>query len=358
MLDIETEKALLERTDPMEFWSSWRLYLPLLPYIVFESLRSVKRTSLTSLGFGSIASANPGIHLGGLVGESKTDILRRLDSNFVLKFFLIPKESRNIDLILKKMMDLEIKFPVILKPDAGQRGEGVRKVSNRHELNSELRKSNVELILQEFHPGPFEAGIFYYRYPNSSKGRIFSITRKVFPFVIGNGCSSLSALIESHPRFTLQKEVFHKRLREKWDLIIPIGTRVQLCEAGNHCQGTLFLDGSEWITEDLENTIDRISSGFPGFYFGRYDIRFSSLSDFLKGSDLKIVELNGVTSESTNIYDPRFSKKERYSILFEQWRILFRIARESESKGAGLFSLLSAILGFYFGNRKIPEVSS
>ncbi len=358
MLETQTELDLLRKYHRMEFWPTWKLYLPLIPFIVYESLRSIRKGSISSLGFGSIAAANPGIPLGGLVGESKFEILKQLDSRFVLKNFLVPKESKNPEIILKKMRELGIQFPVILKPDAGQRGQGVRKISSPTSLIEALKESNVDLLVQEFHPGPFEVGIFYFRYPSQTKGKIFSITRKVFPRLTGDGCSTLSTLVKSHPRFQIQEKVFRKRFLQDWERVLDIGEKFQLSEAGNHCQGTLFLDGSEWISSELEEIVDQISSGFSGFYFGRYDIRFSSLKEFLEGKDLHIVELNGVTSESTNLYDPRFSLRERYSILFEQWKILFRISRESKGRKAGLFSILKALYQFYFGKRIVSNISS
>lgn len=358
MLETQTEQDLLRKSDPMEFWPTWKLYLPLIPYIAFESIRSIRSGSISSLGFGTIAAANPGIPLGGLVGESKYQILQKLDPRHVLKFFLVSKGSKDIDSILDKMNTLGLGFPIILKPDSGQRGQGVRKVRSAKHLEECLQESNVDLLIQEYHPGPFEVGIFYYRYPDSAKGKIFSITRKVFPKLVGNGISTLSKLVENHPRFRIQKDRFQKRFSKEWDKVPKLGESILLSEAGNHCQGTLFLDGSEWITPELENKIHEISSSFSGFYFGRYDIRFSSLKDFLEGKDLHIVELNGVTSESTNLYDPRFSLRERYSILFSQWKILFEISRQSKAKGTGLFSILKELYNFYYGERIVSDLSS
>lgn len=358
MLETQTEKDLLEKFDSMEFWPNWLLYLPLIPYIAFQSIRSIRRGCVSSLGFGSIASVNDRIPLGGLIGESKSDILDHLDPKCVLQYLSVPRSRKNPEEVLRRMRENGLNFPVILKPDAGQRGQGVKRIDDETSLRRELENSYVDSIIQEFHPGPFEAGIFYYRLPGERTGRIFSITRKVFPFLIGDGHSSLSTLVDSHPRFRIQKEVFKKRFSSVWNQIPPPGEKIRLAEAGNHCQGTLFLDGSEWITPELEEKIDQISSRFPGFQFGRYDVRFSSLGKFLKGEDLHIVELNGVTSESTNIYDPRFSIQERYAILFRQWGLLFRIARGSTGRRAGFLDIFGAIFRFYRENRGVSRISS
>jgi hypothetical protein len=80
--------------------------------------------------------------------------------------------------------------------------------------------------------------------------------------------------------------------------------------------------------------VDRISRGFEGFWFGRYDIRTPSLADFQAGRNFKIVELNGATSEATAIYDPRYGLWSAYRTLFRQWRILFEVSSANIARGA------------------------
>jgi len=48
---------------------------------------------------------------------------------------------------------------------------------------------------------------------------------------------------------------------------------------------------------------------------------------------MKIVELNGVTSEATHIYDPKLSLFGAYRVLFEQWRIAFEIGYLNRTRG-------------------------
>lgn len=134
----------------------------------------------------------------------------------------------------------------------------------------------------------------------------------------------------------------------------------RLAEAGNHCQGVLFTDGSRLITEELTRKIDQISKTFPGFYFGRYDIRYRSDEELKMGKEFGIVELNGVTSESTNLYDPDFSLWEMYTILFKQWNLLFRIGSENRKRGVpktSLREIIKTVIRFYGGNRRIDDRS-
>lgn len=69
----------------------------------------------------------------------------------------------------------------------------------------------------------------------------------------------------------------------------------------------MFRDGSHLITPLLEARIDEISRCVPGFFVGRFDVRYQDVDRFKAGEDLCIVELNGATSESTDLYDPRHS---------------------------------------------------
>lgn len=64
---------------------------------------------------------------------------------------------------------------------------------------------------------------------------------------------------------------------------------------------------------------------FGGFFVGRFDVRYSDEAEFRAGRGFAIVELNGVASESTNLYDPAWPLWRAYRTLFRQWALLFRI---------------------------------
>ena len=102
-------------------------------------------------------------------------------------------------------------LPLILKPDVGMRGTGVRLIRAWDQAGEYLAVVDASVIAQPYHPGPFEAGIFYYRMPGSPHGRIFSITAKQFPLIVGDGTSTVESLILSHPRYRLQAARFAAR---------------------------------------------------------------------------------------------------------------------------------------------------
>jgi hypothetical protein len=111
------------------------------------------------------------------------------------------------------------------------------------------------------------------------------------------------------------------------------GEVVPLVELGTHCRGAAFYDGGRHRTSALEQEIDRVSQGFPGFWFGRYDVRAATVEDFEAGR-FTVIELNGATSEATSIYDPSTGLLDAYRTLATQWRLLFEIAAKNRANGA------------------------
>lgn len=329
------------RITRWEFWPPWMFYPPLLVYIAWLALKHRSLSMLTAV--------NPGIPAGGFIGESKQQILERLGtSEFVVRSRLLeaatPLEAR-LD-ALREFCDAHaLDYPLVLKPDAGQRGSGVAIVRNFTEAREYLARIRVDCVVQEYAPGE-EYGVFYYRHPQAERGRIFSITRKVFPVVRGDGERDLETLILSDARAVAMAKFYLKANAERLHYVPRPGEGVQLVEIGNHCRGTIFLDGTPLVTPELEAAIERISRCFEGFYFGRYDIRAPSEHDLRAGVRLKVIELNGATSEATHIYDPRYSVFDGWRILREQWRILFDIAAANRARGAPvtpLSELLSAL---------------
>lgn len=334
--------ARISRVWRWEFWPTWLFYLPLLPWIAWLSLRH--RSFLT------ITAANPGIPLGGFVGESKFQIVSSVEHPCIIETILIP--PADIDARLATLSASALAFPIIVKPDVGQRGAGVKLVRSLDQARDYLASTPQAVIAQPFHSGPYEAGIFYVRMPGDVCGRIFSITDKVFPELVGDGASTIEQLVWQHPRFRMQAGTFLARHAQDRQRVLASGERFRLAVAGNHCQGTLFRDGSLLLTPQLVRAIDEIAQSFRdrGFYFGRFDVRYRDVDRFKAGEDLTVIELNGVTSESTNLYDPSWSLMRAYRLLFEQWKILFAIGAANRASGhrpARARELLGAIVAHW-----------
>jgi pimeloyl-ACP methyl ester carboxylesterase/membrane protein DedA with SNARE-associated domain len=328
-----------------EFWPMWAFYPPVVLYIIYLM---IKHRSLTLF-----TASNPAIPSGGFVGESKADILRGLTSagGFIAPSAFIKAsldEGERFAQAKKFMLEYEYDFPVVLKPDLGQRGSGVAIARSEEEMRQYLQQASGDTVIQEYIAG-FEFGVFYYRYPENERGQIFAITEKRFPIVTGDGASTLEHLILQDERAVCMAKFYLEKQRENlWD-VPNKGEQRQLVELGTHCRGAIFLEGGWAKTDELEEAIDKVSKNFQGFYFGRYDIRTPSIEDFKQGKNFKVIELNGVTSEATNIYDPKNSLLAAYRILFAQWRIAFEIGAQNRKRGikpASLRELIKLVMEF------------
>jgi len=321
-------RARIARAIRWEFWPSWLFYAPVAVWVLFLSLRH--------RGLTTITASNPGIADGGFVGESKFDILQSLPADWSIpsvRVRLTASRDSTAD-ALSQIASRGWTWPLVAKPDVGQRGVGVRLIRSEQHLSEYLSASSGAVLLQPFHPGPFEAGVFYARLPGQPSGRILSMTDKHFPVVIGDGRSTIRQLIDANARFRLQRSLFLERHRHIADTILPRGARFQLALAGNHAQGTSFYDGAHLWTSRLERRIDEIAQRIPGFYIGRFDVRYTDVDEFKAGRDLAIVELNGAAAESTHIYDPGTSLIAAYRTLFRQWSLVFAIGAENRRRGA------------------------
>jgi membrane protein DedA with SNARE-associated domain len=310
-----------------EFWPAWLFNLPVALWGLLLALRYRSLTVFTC--------ANPGIQDGGVVGESKSGILAKLPQAWVMPWATLGPAA--LDARLSQMSDTMTSrgwaYPIVVKPDVGQRGTGVRWLRDDRDAREYLAAEHGRVVLQVPHDGPFEAGVFYVRYPHEHQGHIFSITDKRFPVVTGDGVSTIERLIASHPRYRVQASMFLARLGAERTRVPVVGERVSLGRTGNHCQGTEFLDGGWLGTRALERRIDQIARHFDGFYFGRFDVRYRDRAAFMAGEDLAIIELNGVTSEATHIYDPSGSLLAAWQTLMRQWSIAFAIGSANRARG-------------------------
>ncbi len=338
-------KADLQRLVSPEFWPPWIFYVPVVPMVAWLSLRHRGPMTFTC--------ANPGIaNGGGVIGESKAAIAAGFgrDAPEFLHSVLVPAgaspEQRARLAVDTVRHDEGLGgYPVILKPDFAQRGHALKLARHDDDVHAYFQSMHRDAILQRYHPGPHEVGVLWSRVPGTGatpdelSGEIFSITRKVFPVVEGDGRRPLERLIWEHPRFRMQARTFLKRFDAQSDRVLDEGEELRLVVAGNHCQGTMFVDGADLITPELRRRIDAIARSFrdpesgAGIDFGRFDIRCASEDALKRGEGFAIVELNGTLSESTNIYDPQRSVLWAYAVLFRQWRRLFRLGHARRREG-------------------------
>jgi len=338
--------ATLGRWTRWEFWPAWLFYIPVGANYL--------RLALKYRGFTLPTAANPGIFSGGFVGESKIATLCDLSATspeFTAEAVLLTAAGRGSSsplngesagvrgensrdaLLAQLLREHGLSYPFIIKPDVGQRGVGVKLIRTPEQAVAYLQQTTAPLVIQRYSPGPREAGVFYYRFPNEPRGRIFAVTEKIFPTITGDGQHTIEELVWADDRARFIADKYLGRLRHRRSEVLPARETFRLVEAGNHAQGCIFRDGMHLWSEELERRIDEISRRLDGFFIGRYDIRYASDEDLRAGRHFQIIELNGAASEATSIYDVRNSLWAAYRTLFRQWELVFAIGAANRRRG-------------------------
>lgn len=306
-------RLFLHKLRNWEYWSVNLVYAPTFVYWIWKVLR------FRSIRF--YVHSNPGIKNGGLYGDNKFEIYNMLPKGSYPKTILINEYSKsNLSLLLQTN---QLDFPLIVKPDIGCRGVGVECVNSLIDLETYSKKSTGNFLIQEKINFEEEIGLFYVRIPGSNDGQITGITIKKFLTLKGNGKDTLLSLLKKNPRFALQID----KLKSQVNLDQVLSDKEEICLVpfGNHSRGTLFLDGSKFITPALEKTMNQLLGGISGFYYGRLDIRFSSFEELERGERFSIIELNGAKSEPTHIYDPKHSFWFGQKEIFRHQRLFMKI---------------------------------
>ena len=315
-----------------EYWPFGIVQFPLFIYFAWLSLRA--------RSFIFFSASNPGITMGGMFGESKFEVIKKIPARYIATtlFIKLPATSKDVT---QAIDTAGLHFPVIVKPDLGERGFRVKRIDDEAGIAQYLAGQRFDFLVQEYLDLPLEFGVFYTRFPNQRKGHVTSVVKKEMLAVTGDGKSTLQQLILQLDRAKLQwdslREVYHDKLSD----VVPNDKRIELVSIGNHCLGTKFLDGSHLINDELHSAFDTISQQIPDFYFGRFDLRCTRFEDLYTGA-VKIMELNGCGAEPAHIYHPGYSLLKAVAVMFRHWRNIFIIARQNERRGVAYTTLREA----------------
>ena len=306
-----------------EYWPFGVLQFPVVFYYLWLSLKA------RSLFF--FTASNPGIEMGGMLGESKFGILNKIPETVKAKTFFVPRNTA-IEEVLALMQRSNLEFPVIFKPDLGERGYRVKRIYNESDARVYVQSFNFDFLIQELVDLPLEFGVFYKRLPSQTNGIVFSIVGKEMLTVVGDGKQTLKELILKKDRAKLQWGKLKHAHEDFLKTVIPANENVLLNPIGNHCLGTTFLNSNSLISEQLSASFDRISKQIEGFYYGRFDLRCASVEDLVAGR-VKVLELNGCGAEPAHIYQPGYSFWKAVYEMLLHWQSIYQIAVENKQRG-------------------------
>ncbi len=71
----------------------------------------------------------------------------------------------------------------------------------------------------------------------------------------------------------------------------------------------------------------------PEFHYGRVDVKFADVESLQAGDNIEIVEVNGASSESLQIWDKDARLMDALRTLLWQYRTLFEIGSLNRRRG-------------------------
>ena len=310
-----------------EFWPMWAVYPPVLLVLLWQALRSRAMAVFTA--------CNPGIPHGGFAMESKGDILDGIVTKDPERIRCAT--YRRIDegegrLAMVEEFAAEHGYPIVLKPDVGERGRGVAVIRDQEMAEAWLQGFARASMVQEF-VGGVEFGVLWYRMPDEEEGEIGSIAGKLSQVVVGDGEQSLEKLILSDNRTVLMADYYLAKYERSLEEVPEEGEERVLAELGTHARGAVFTDARDMLSEELREVFNKLGAGIDGFYFGRYDVKVPSEEEFRAGRGIVILELNGVTGEPAHIYQPGTSWRSGVGDLCAHWRRACQIGRMNRDAG-------------------------
>lgn len=337
---VESAGHASMRRSMLERMPTWLICIPLVVQWIVLALR-YRSVTLPS-------AANSAITSGGLVGEGKLEYFRDmgpLARSATARHCAVSTTSLPSSAALQQYMDsAALSFPVIVKPNLGLCGYGVRLIVDMEALHTYLEAfpTHEDVVLQQYLPELGEAGIFYARDPVTDQGHIIGLALRYFPRVIGDGQHTITQLIANDPRARRLVHAAHHECAVNNARVPLMGEVVRLATIGSTRVGGLYRDGAACITPQLTAAIDAIARDMPAFYCGRFDVRFGSTHDLSSGTGFTIMEVNGAGSEAIHAWDPDIGVVAGFRIIFAKQRALFAIGdmrRRSGVKPIGLLAL-------------------
>jgi len=312
--------------ETIKNWEQWPFmlrYLPIGPAWVWYIIRS------RSVWF--FTPSNPTLTFGGFEGEGKKEMYNLLpEGSYPKTIYIQPAQS--FEEVKAQICANGFTYPFCVKPDVGMKGLLFRKLDSEKELEAYHRLMPVEYIVQELVNYSMEVSVFYYRYPNQQKGVITGFIQKELMEVTGNGADTLLQLIQKHPKAKYREGEMRIKHAENLQTVLESGSSFYLSYAANLNRGARFIDLSYLIDDDLHRLFDELS--FKGqFYYGRYDIKCTSIEDLKKGQNFSILEFNGSGAEPNHVYNAGLTLRQAHHIILQHWKVLYEISKYNNAQG-------------------------
>lgn len=322
-------KRFWQQLTHWELWPFYVIYLPLSVVWLYYALRA--------RAFWFFSNVDPTLEFAGFEGEGKQEMYEQLPTHlYPATIYLSP--GMPLQHIQAQMAAAGITYPCVAKPQIGMQGLMFRKINNEQVLAKYHAHILADYVIQHLVELPLEFSVFHIRYPGEQKGKITGFILKEYLAVTGNGKSNLLELIRHDPRAQHRADEMRKRHAAQLNTIIPAGKKYVLSIAGNHNRGARFINLSNEIDKQLCSVFDAISIESGHFYYGRYDLKCTSVEDLKMGRNIQILEFNGTGSEPNHIYDCGMRYSQALRVITDHWRDMYRISRINFKNGIPYWS--------------------
>ncbi len=312
-----------------ELWPFYVIYTPLGLVWLYYFFRSG--------AFWFFSNVNPTLEFSGFEGESKREMYDQIPCGWYPPTVYVTQTDQP-ECLSCRIDEAGIRFPLVAKPNVGMQGLMFRKLSTEKELIDYHNHIGADYLIQKLCDLPEEYSVFYIRYPGEKKGNITGLILKDYLSVTGDGTSTLLKLIESNERASFRKHELILKHQPHLNEVIANGEKYYLSIAGNHNRGARFINLHREIDEQLHKVFDKIGAAMPNFYYGRYDVKCTSLSDLKRGKNIQILEFNGTGSEPNHIYDCGMSYFAALKVIARHWHHMYRIGKINQEYGIPYWS--------------------
>lgn len=222
-----------------------------------------------------------------------------------------------------------IRYPVVLKPQYGNKGQGViLNIKNQKQLVESyinLRKNQKDIIIEKYYEGKdYRVCVVNYK--------VVATSLRVAPFIVGNGIDNLKKLIDIINEDPLRGEDHEKALTKikidseltscllkgkfKLDYIPQKGERILLRENANLSTGGMAIDCTEEICEEnIECCINAAKT--LGLDICGIDICTEDISIPIKESNGIIMEINAAPGIRMHHYPSKGKKRNVGKAILE-----------------------------------------